>query len=326
MRLALAVVVLALAACGPGDGAPERTFHFGSSVSPSASATAGAPSSWRRLADITTPRSEVAATVFRGAVYVVGGFGGGSVVETYVADRWSPAPRYPIPVDHAMAAGVDIGGTPGLYIFGGNVNGVAVARSFRFTEDQSWREIAPMPAPRSQGAAVALGGKVFVVGGAANDRLVGPTYVYDTATDHWSAAAAIPTPRDHLAAVAFAGRLCAVGGRRLSLLQNLASFECYDPGRDAWQTMPDAPTARGGIGAAVIGERIFVAGGEQSLGTFKELDVFDSATGKWMRGPDLPTPRHGLGVVAVGTTLYVMSGGPTPGTSQTPVCEALDVR
>jgi N-acetylneuraminic acid mutarotase len=326
MRLALAVVVLALAACGPGDGAPERTFHFGSSVSPSASGTAGAPSSWRRVADITTPRSEVAAAVFRGVVYVVGGFGGGNVVETYAGDRWSTAARYPIAVDHAMAAGVDIGETPGLYIFGGNVNGVAVARSFRFSEDQGWREIAPMPAPRSQGAAVALGGKAFVVGGTANDRLVAPTYVYDTATDRWSAAAAIPTPRDHLAAVAFAGRLCAIGGRRLSLLQNLASFECYDPGRDSWQTMPDAPTARGGIGAAVIGERIFVAGGEQSLGTFKELDVFDLATGKWMRGPDLPTPRHGLGVVAVGSTLYVMSGGPTPGTSQTPVCEALDVR
>jgi len=47
---------------------------------------------------------------------------------------------------------------------------VAVARSFRFSEDQGWREIAPMPALRSQGAAVALGG-------AANDRLVsgGPT-------------------------------------------------------------------------------------------------------------------------------------------------------
>jgi hypothetical protein len=45
-----------------------------------------------------------------------------------------------------------------------------------------------------------------------------------------------------------------------------------------------------------------------------------------MRGPDLPNPRHGLGVVAVGGTLYVMTGGPTPGGSQTAVCEALDVR
>jgi len=264
--------------------------------------------------------------VFRGVIYVVGGFGGGNVVETYAADRWSTAVRYPMSVDHAMAAAIDVAPMPGLYVFGGNVNGVAVARSFRFTGDQGWRELAPMPAPRSQAAAVAIGGRIFIVGGAQGDRLFSPTFVYDTATDRWSTAAPIPTPRDHLAAVEFSGRMCAIGGRKLSLLQNLASFECYDPGRDAWQTMPDAPTARGGIGAAVVGNRIFVAGGEQPVGTFKAVDVFDSSTGKWTGGPDLPTSRHGLGVVAVGSTIYALSGGPTPGVSQTAVCEALDVR
>jgi N-acetylneuraminic acid mutarotase len=268
----------------------------------------------------------VAAAVFRGVVYVVGGFGGGNVAETYVADRWSAAPRYPIAIDHAMAAAVDTAGTPGLYVFGGNLNGVSVARSFRFFGDQGWREIAPMPAPRSQGAAVAIGGRIFVVGGAQGDRLVSPTYVYDTASDRWTTAASIPTPRDHLAAAAIDGRVCAVGGRKLSLLQNLATFECYDPATDAWKSMPDAPTARGGLGAATVGSRMVVAGGEQPLGTFKEIDIFDSATEKWTRGPDLPTSRHGLGVVAVGSTVYVMSGGPTPGGSQTAVCEALDVR
>src|SRR5437773_7189096 len=45
----------------------------------------------------------------------------------------------------------------------------------------------------------------------------------------------------------------------------------------------------------------------------------------WSRLPDLPTPPHGIGVVAVGGTVYVMSGGPTPGGSQTPVSEALDL-
>jgi Kelch motif protein len=325
MRLALALV-LVLAACRPGDGAPERTYHFGSSPSPSVAATVAATSSWRSVAEITTPRSEVAAAVFRGVVYVVGGFGGPNVVETYVADRWSSAPRYPISVDHAMAAGIDTAGTPGLYVFGGNVSGVAVARSFRFFGDEGWREIAPMPAPRSQGAAVSVDGRIFIVGGAQGDRLVSPTYVYDTATDRWTTVAAIPTPRDHLAAAAIGGRVCAVGGRRLSLLQNLASFECYDSAADVWQSLPDAPTARGGLGAATIGGRVFVTGGEQPLGTFKEVDIFDPASGKWMRGPELPTARHGLGVVAVGSTLYVMSGGPTPGGSQIAVCEALDVR
>jgi Kelch motif protein len=326
MRRALAAAVLVLVACGPGNGAPERTVQILSSPSPSAGGTAAAAAAWRRVADITTPRSEVAAAVFRGVVYLVGGFGGGNVAETYVADRWSAAARYPISVDHAMGAGVETAGTPGLYVFGGNLNGVSVARSFRFNADQGWREIAPMPAPRSQAAAVAIGGRVYIVGGAQGDRLVSPTYVYDTAADRWTTAAPLPTPRDHLAAAAIDGRVCAVGGRKLSLLQNLAAFECYDPVTDTWQSMPDAPTARGGLGAATIGSRTYVAGGEQPLGTFKEVDIFDTATGKWTRGPDLPTSRHGLGVVAVGTTLYVMSGGPTPGGSQTAVCEALDVR
>ena len=326
MRRALAVGVLVLGACGPGDGAPQRTFTPLSSASPSAAGTNAAAAVWRRVADITTPRSEVAAAVFRGVIYMVGGFGGGNTAETYIADKWSAAPRYLIAVDHAMAAGVDTAATPGLYVFGGNVNGVSVARSFRFFGDQGWREIAPMPAPRSQGAAVAIGGRIYIVGGAQGDRLVSPTYVYDTASDRWTTAAPLPTPRDHLAAAAIDGRVCAVGGRKLSLLQNLAAFECYDPAADAWQAMPDAPRARGGIGAAAIGARMFVAGGEQPLGTFKEVDIFDSGVGKWTRGPDLLTSRHGVGVIAVGNTLYVMSGGPTPGVSQTAVCEALDVR
>ena len=322
MRLAL-VLTLVLVACEPGSVLPERTFHSISSASPVAS---GVASTWRRVADITTPRSEVAASVFRGVVYVVGGFGGGTTVETYVADRWSRAAPYPLAIDHAMAAGVETAGTPGLYVFGGNLNGNAIARSFRFFGEQGWREIAPMPAPRAQGAAVAIGARVYIVGGAQGGVLVSPTYVYDTGADRWSTAAPLPTPRDHLAAAAVDGRVCAVGGRKLSLLQNLASFECYDPASDSWRVMPDAPTARGGVGAATIGSRLFVTGGEQPVATFSEVDVFDSTTGTWSRGPDLPTSRHGLGVVAVGGTLYVMSGGPTPGVSQTVVCEALDVR
>jgi non-specific serine/threonine protein kinase len=323
MRLALAAVFV-LAACEP-IGQPNRTATFGSSASPSPAATGAATAAWRRVADITTPRSEVAAAVLRGVVYVVGGFGGANVAETYTPDRWSAIANYPIAVDHAMAAGVETAGTPGLYVFGGNVNGVPVARSFRFF-GEGWHEIAPMPTPRAQGAAVAISGRIFVVGGAQGDRLIGSTYAYDTATDRWTIVAPIPTPRDHLAAAALDGRVCAVGGRRLSLLQNLSAFECYDPVADAWETMPDAPRARGGVGAATIGGRLFITGGEQPVGTFKEVDIFDSAAGTWSRGPDLPTARHGIGVIAVGSTLYVMSGGPTPGGSQTAVCEALDVR
>src|SRR5437867_2813279 len=184
---------------------------------------------------------------------------------------------------------------------------------------------AAMAGPRSQAAAVARGTQVYVVGGYDGQRLVAPTYAYEANADRWRQVAPIPTPRDHLAAAMITGRICAVGGRRLSLTTNLASLECYDPGADRWETLPDAPTARGGVGAAAVGNRIVFVGGERPDGTYKEVELYDPATRAWSRLPDLPTPRHGIGVVAVGRTVYVMSGGPTPGGSQTPISEALDL-
>ncbi len=196
-----------------------------------------------------------------------------------------------------------------------------------------------MPGPRAAGAAVESGGRIFIVGGAEGIRLVAPTYEYNVITRQWRTLAPIPTPRDHLAAAALAGNICAVGGRTLSLALNLASFECYDPRTDSWSRLPDAPTARGGIGAAANGKTLYVAGGEQPNGTFSELDMFDLGTNAWMHGPAVPTSRHGVGVVVIPQTkaivsgnlvfpparLLVLAGGPTPGGSQTAICEALDL-
>jgi hypothetical protein len=333
MRLVL--LALVFGACVP-QGEPSSTFTFGSSSpSPAVTSTASgaaAPTgstalAWRRIPDIPTGRSEVAATAFRNQVYVVGGFGGARVVEIFDGQRWRRGPDLPLGVDHPMAAAVDdaAGAGAGVYVFGGNAGG-PTARSFHLAPDATaWREIAAMPGPRSQAAAVARGSSVYIVGGYDGQRLVAPTYAYDAAADRWRQAAPIPTTRDHLGAAMLNGRICAIGGRKLSLTSNLATFECYDPGADRWEAMPDAPTARGGVGADVVGDRLVFVGGEQPSGTYREVEMFDSATRTWSRLPDLPNPRHGIGVVAVGRTIYVMTGGPTPGGSQTPISEAIDL-
>jgi hypothetical protein len=332
MVMRLVLLGLLLGACiAPGEGAPERTTQvLVSSPSPAVSSAPTGSSSalaWRRIPDIPTGRSEVAATAFRDQVYVIGGFGGARVVEIFDGQRWRRGPDLPLGVDHPMAAAVDdaAGSGAGVYVFGGNA-GAPTARSFRLAPDATaWREIAAMPGPRSQAAAVARGSSVYIVGGYDGQRLVAPTYAYDANADTWRQAAPIPTTRDHLAAAMLAGRICAIGGRKLSLTSNLATFECYDPGADRWEAMPDAPTARGGVGADVVGSRLVFVGGEQPSGTYREVEMFDSATRSWSRLPDLPNPRHGIGVVAVGRTVYVMTGGPTPGGSQTPVSEAIDL-
>src|SRR5712691_7789246 len=112
MRLVL--LGLLISACvAPGEGLPSRTIHFLVSASPSSAPnTSSAPSgtsvalAWRRIPDIPTPRSEVAAAVFRDEVYVIGGFGGGRVVEIFDGQRWRRGPDLPVEVDHALAASV----------------------------------------------------------------------------------------------------------------------------------------------------------------------------------------------------------------------------
>ena len=152
--------MLLLGACAaPGEGLPESTTQTLVTRSPSASSAptgSSAAIAWRRIPDIPTARSEVAATAFRGEVYVIGGFGGGRVVEIFDGQRWRRGPDLPLEVDHAMAASVsdtaDAGA--GVYVFGGNAP-APIARGFRLAPDATaWREIAAMPGPRSQAAAV----------------------------------------------------------------------------------------------------------------------------------------------------------------------------
>ena len=352
---ALAIATALLLACQAAPGASTPTAAPQTATAPGVTATpaagaGGAPATagWKRVADIPTPRSEVAASEGHQSwtFFVIGGFGGLDRVEEYddSTGRWQRMPDLPVRVDHPMAAtvrGLQSNAPQGLFVFGG-YSGSASARSFRFdlTTDR-WEEIAPMPAPRAAAAAVAVGDRIFIVGGADGGRLIAPTYEYNVSTQRWRTVAAIPTPRDHLAAVALDGNVCAVGGRRLSMSLNLATFECYDPRADAWTRLPDAPTARGGVGAAVYDRRVYFVGGEQPSGTFRDVEIYDARTNTWRRGPDLPTARHGIAVVASSgskavdasrnlvTTpprLLVLTGGPTPGGSQTAICEALDLQ
>lgn len=337
----LAIVIAGLAAsiACVAQGPPATPTSSVAPVPGTAGGAQTAPTStggmsWSRIPDIPTPRSEVAAVLHQGLIYVIGGFGGPNVVERYdrAAGRWERMPDLPIGVDHPMAAALN-GPKAGVYVMGGNSGGAATARAFRLAPGATaWEEIASMPEPRAAAAAVTrlssrpndlISPQIIVIAGAAGGRLATSTLIYDSLLDRWIQRADIPTPRDHLAAVWLGDRACAVGGRTLSMSRNLAALECYEPYADAWERLPAAPTARGGVGAAVADQRLFFIGGEQPGGTFKEVEIYDPATRTWSSGPDLPTPRHGMGVVGTGDQIFVLTGGPTPGGSQTAACEVL---
>jgi hypothetical protein len=88
-----------------------------------------------------------------------------------------------------------------------------------------------LPAPRHSGALVAMGGKLWLLGGAGADgRPLGEVLRLDpaAAAPAWEAVTALPTPRALLAAVGIGPRLMAIGGVGAAG-QPLDTVEVYQP-------------------------------------------------------------------------------------------------
>jgi hypothetical protein len=292
---------------------------------------------WRTLAPAPTPRTEAAAAVLDGEIYLIGGYAPPAVtvpiVEIYdpTRDEWRPGPPLPVPVNHAAAA---VAGDT-IYVFGGFL-GYALGSQFsaiaRPTDvayalrDGAWEAVAPLPAARAAGGAAAVGDEIYVVGGVLEDGSNARTMlVYDVAGDVWSERKGPSLPRQHLGVTAAKGSVFALGGRFDLLNSNVSVADRFAPG-SGWVSSPMMPTARGGLGAAATDNGFVVAvGGEGPSSTHPQAEAFSVARRRWLSLPPLPTPRHGLGVVAVGNTVYAIAGGTEPSYSYSTTNEAIDL-
>src|SRR5215471_11811255 len=192
--------------------------------------------------------------------------------------------------------------------------------------------LPPMPTTRGALAAVAVGQKIYVNGGAGipqgmqlPDGLVGggpvdlysTLEVFDTDTNTWTKLAPMPTPRNHHSIAYVDGKLYAIGGRVGSCYSggwssNVWMNEAYDIATNTWATRAPMPTARSGTGIAVLDGKIYVLGGEGWIddfgGVFRTNEVYDPKTNSWSRATRMITPRHGFAVAQVGKAIYAVSG------------------
>ena len=213
---------------------------------------------------------------------------------------------------------------------------------------------APIPRGLDHTAAVAAGGKIYLIGGFdGRFRPIPDVWAYDPKIDAWTPKADLPRPRGALAAALVDGKIYAIGG--VGLEGDVGTADEYDPATDTWRPRSPMPTPqrppchRGcefqdlcyrrkvgrlrqessgqrGVrpedrflesgGAATIRGRIYVFGGEAVEGTFDTDERYDPRTDTWEAMPPLPTARHGLGAVDLGDRIYVLAGGPVPGGSQ----------
>ena len=116
----------------------------------------------------------------------------------------------------------------------------------------SWRTLAPMPAPRAAVGVAVLDGKIHVIGGRGLDAVTVTRHeVYDPASGKWSAAAPLPRARDHMAVVAVNGKIHVIGGRLAGPADRTGQHDVYDPATNSWASAAPLPTPRSGVAATL---------------------------------------------------------------------------
>ncbi len=272
---------------------------------------------WRTEASLPAPFQEISVVVHQGAIWLVGGFRGGTPVGEvwrYLpqSGSWEPGPALPAPRHHLSV--VPFGDD--LYAFGGyeTLRFEPLDTAWVLRDGAStWTPVAPLPDDRGATAADRVGDVIVLAGGnGRRNTLAQRTLVYAPAEDRWSFGAPIPTPREHLAAEAHDGELWVLAGRENSLSSNRTEVEIYDPEADAWRPGPASPTPRGGFDVAVLDGFLYAVGGETPRRALDEVDRLRLATGVWEVVPPVPTPRHGHGVVAFEGRVWVVGGGDEP--------------
>jgi peroxiredoxin/N-acetylneuraminic acid mutarotase len=194
-----------------------------------------------------------------------------------------------------------------------------------------WKKAAPFPEPDEELYGVAMGGKLYVIGGWGEGKARGANYEYDPATDKWTKKKSMPRPAHHAALAAYNGKIYVCGGfippeqtqiPTGGAWQPIDDMWEYDPAADSWKTLAPLPGNRGAAVAVEAGGKIYMIGGVTTVegskdpfftffGSCRVLnnnDVYDPATNKWESRKPMAVPRNHAFAGAVNGKIYVIGG------------------
>jgi N-acetylneuraminic acid mutarotase len=208
---------------------------------------------------MASKRNVCAVAEVGGMLYVMGGYDGHDThksVEQFdsVARTWTPMPQ--MKCERRIFAAAAINGK--IYVTGGEMHGgrsgwdavgFDATRSSMECFDPAthvWTDGPPMSTPRSGHAAVALNGKLYVVGGGCGTAPSKTCECYDPITSTWSNMPSMITKRSNHRAAVIDGKLYVVGGKESGGGVGLRSVECFDPATNTWHEMPAMTTGREG--------------------------------------------------------------------------------
>jgi hypothetical protein len=164
--------------------------------------------------------------------------------------------------------------------------------------EAEWRQGRDLPQQCEEAAAVALNGRLYVVGGRTGhgdtQQCMTAVQVYDAAADQWGMGADLPEPLAAVGLVAHEEFIYCFGGIREPFWWGhpVSSVYRFDVRRNAWKRLADMPIARSNFAAAAADDRICCAGGNIYWpDATSRVDIFEPLKEAWTRTAVMPTPR-----------------------------------
>ncbi|RME65397.1 MAG: hypothetical protein D6790_01890, partial [Caldilineae bacterium] len=245
---------------------------------------------WSVRAPLPQGRGSAVVAEVGGKILVAGGDGLAEGVYTVFdtlflydpgTDRWSTGAAMPQP--RAGAAGVGWDGK--LYVFGGSDGEESHDTVWVYDlATDTWSQRGPMPGgPRWGGGAVAVDGRIYIIGGAETGDRVD---IYDPVADAWTQGAALPLELYRpILALGPDERIYVLGDGALPTDSGLV--QRYTPGADLWEDLFGLPDGHSQLGAAGVfaGGRLHLVAGEDAARLHDSLPGWPSFCNSSWRDP-----------------------------------------
>ena len=252
---------------------------------------------WRKGADLPTPRIAAQAAVFAGEIYVFGGYSRGKIRGTK---------------QHKIVEVYD-------------------------PQTDTWTRTRDMPTLRSGFKTAVIDGKIYAIGGAIYDKrrdvevATDLVEAYDPLANRWEKRASMPTKRYWINAEVIDGKIYAIGGEvspRLGVPladQFFTRIEEYNPRTNQWRKLRDMPMSRFAFDTVAVDKKVYLIGGYALNNGFERVtsvDVYEPSLNRWTAIPPIPVGKIAP-AVAVNGVIYVL-GGFVGGTRFSQAVEAFD--
>jgi N-acetylneuraminic acid mutarotase len=164
--------------------------------------------------------------------------------------------------------------------------------------------------PIQETAAVAVAGKIYVIGGFEGQTVVDRVQIYDTASNAWSDGPKLPVPLHHANAATDGTTIYVLGalGPSFAALGNVYSLA---PATETqWSTRASMPIGRerGAAVTDIVDGKYYVAGGFRQVQASDLVDVYDPVGDAWTPLAAMPATRDHACGAAIGGKLIVAGG------------------